>query len=108
MTDVAEPRQLDAEDFLVEKQQRRKRLLMRRGRQVALVREVGEKGDDLARTHIYRMPLAVEQHVAAHPLDVRLLRSDAVMLVADTSTYLVEQPRSIVAVVGVSFVDFGA
>lgn len=53
-----------------------------------------QKGLDLRLTHLGGVALPMEIEVSFRPLHVRLLRTQAVVLQAQTIPYLVEQPGS--------------
>jgi hypothetical protein len=87
---VAEPRQVDAEHLLVEKQKRGERLLMGRRGDVALGDEVGEECLDLDCAERQRMTLAVIDDEPSRPIHVRTFSAHAVVLVADAIAYAIE------------------
>jgi hypothetical protein len=91
---LVEPRQRLSEDVLVEKQQRRERLVLRRRRHVALRGEPAQESRHLSRAHLARMPLLVEENEAADPVPVRLLGAPAVMPRAYHLAKALDQPLS--------------
>src|SRR5262249_31706052 len=72
-------------------QNRSQGLAVSRWRDLSLVSEEGEEGLDFPRTHLPRMPEAVESNEEPHPIDVGLLGAQAVVGVADTLAQLIEQ-----------------
>ena len=85
--DPLEPRQLDAEHFLVQEKERALRLVLGRRRDPASDCEVGQKYFDLVRSHIDWVPLAVEPDEAFNPVDIDLLGPDAVVFKANLVSY---------------------
>src|SRR6185503_6391964 len=77
--DSRKPWKLHAQNPLVEKKQRRERLVLRGGGDVALIGERGEKGGHVGASQLAGMALAMEDHIPAHPVDVGLLRSPTVV-----------------------------
>jgi hypothetical protein len=71
--DRIEPRQTLPEHTLVEEQQRRQRLPMRRHRDVPIRREPRQEGLDLGLPHVAGMAQAMKAHEGTHPMDVGLL-----------------------------------
>lgn len=100
--DLAEPRQLASEDLAVKEEQGGKRLVMGGGGDVTLVREVIQERLDLRRAQFVRVPPPVEMNEASHPGDVSLLRSIAVVAIANGLANPVEQAwwRGLPAVAG--------
>lgn len=96
--DVAEPGQLDAEHFPVEKQQRRQRLVVRRRGDVALVRQMIEECDHLFAGHLAGVTHGMEADETARPLHLRLLGAVAAVEVANATPDLVEKARGSAAV----------
>jgi hypothetical protein len=93
--DAVQPRQGHFQHFAVEKQDRRKRQVLRRRRHVAIHRETGQKGLDLRRAHLLRVPLVIEQNKAFNPVRIGFLGTDAVSLAPDAVTNAVKQLRRI-------------
>ena len=93
LCDFGKPRQIHPEHFLVEKQQRRLRLILGRRRHVALGSEMRQKRFDFRRPHVARMPLAVPEHEASRPVDISLLGADRIVLHANAFAYLIQQTR---------------
>jgi len=56
-------------------------ILCRRG-DMFLCRQMGEKGADFWRPHIFRMAFLVKENKASHPADIRLFRAYAEMFEA--------------------------
>ncbi len=71
--EILEPRQLDAEDLAVEEEQRRERLVLRRGRDVPAGRERVQEGREVLRVNPGGIAPSMELVVAAHPAEVGLL-----------------------------------
>jgi hypothetical protein len=89
--DVLEPRQFEFEYLLVQEQQGGQGLVLRRRRDFPHDRKVRQEGLDFRRAHLPRMPLLVEEDVAADPLQVLLLGAIAVMQRPQLFPHLVEQ-----------------
>lgn len=89
--DALHPRNLDAEDVAVEKQERGQRLVLGRGADAVLDGEAREEALDLGRSHLARVPLAVEQDEAADPADVRSLGLRAAVAHPKRFAHAVEQ-----------------
>jgi hypothetical protein len=79
------------EHLLVEKKQSTQCLVLSRGRDVFLDREVGEELGDLLFAHFVGMAFAVEKNIAANPIGVGLLGADAVVLQAQMPPDAIEQ-----------------
>ena len=91
--DVVEPRQFDAQDLPIQEQQRGLRLILRGGGNLPVDRQMREKRLDLRGAKFRRMPLVVEENEAFNPVDIGLLRANAVVLAADGVVNAVEQSR---------------
>ena len=89
--DLRHPRQLFSQHLAVEKEERRKRLLVSRCRQVALVRKPGEKRLDLRSAQCLRMAQAIESNKHAYPVYVRLPGAYAIVKITNTFAEPVEQ-----------------
>jgi hypothetical protein len=76
---------------LIEKQQGRQGLLVRRRRRLAFIGEPRQERFDLRLAHLRRMAHAMKPHEGTHPMHVGLLGSYAVVQIADALTHLVEQ-----------------
>ena len=85
------PRQFDIQDFPIQKQERRKRLILRRRRDLAVDRQIRQKRRHLHRPHLARMAFAMKQHKTPNPLDILRLGSYAVMPQTNLLTQLIEQ-----------------
>ena len=85
--------QLDLQNLLVEKQNRRKRLRLRAGRHVPLDRQMREKLFDLAGVHLAQVALAVKQDEPLDPVDIRFFGALGVMEQPHLRGHLVEQFR---------------
>jgi hypothetical protein len=66
-------------------------LVLGRGGDATLDREVVEEGDNLRPTHLVGVALAVKEDVAFGPVEVGLLGADAVVLAADEVAHFPEQ-----------------
>ena len=91
---VADPVEGPVEDDLIEEQQGGQSLILGRGRDLPVDRQMVEEGYDLSFSHLVGMPFAVEEDELPDPADVSLLRPDAVMKSADRVADPIEQPRS--------------
>lgn len=90
--DAVEPRQLDLQNLLVQKQQCGQRLVLRRRRHLAVHRQVREERLDLGGRHVSGMALVVKQDESPYPEQVLLLGAIAVMQRAQLVAHLFEQP----------------
>ena len=86
-----EPGKFDFQHFPIKEQQRRQRLVLRRSRHTAGHRELRQKRFHLRPAHLARVALAVKENEPADPVQVRILRPQAVVLHADPFANLVEQ-----------------
>src|SRR5437899_6064274 len=77
--------------MLVQEQERRERLVLRRGGDIALGREPAEERRHLRRAHLRRMTLAVKVDEVADAVPVRLLRAAAVASRADRAPQPIDQ-----------------
>src|SRR3989441_3280586 len=77
--------------MLVQEQESRERLVLRRRGDIALGREPAEERRHLRRTHLRRMTLAVKVDEVADPVPVRLLRAAAVASRADRAPQPIDQ-----------------
>jgi hypothetical protein len=64
---VIETLELSSQDFPIQQEERGHRLVLGRGGNTSLEREVREEGDDFSASHFIRMADAVEVDVAADP-----------------------------------------
>lgn len=92
-SDLLQPGKIGAKHVLVEENDRAKRLPMCCRRSTARGGEVGQKRFDFGSTHVPRVPHAVETNEPARPVDVRLLRPQAVVAIADTLAELIQKSR---------------
>jgi len=90
---IVQPRELDAEDFPIQKQERRLGLVLRRGGDVTHDRQMRQERLHRGSAQVARMPFAVVQHVPANPVGVNILGTDAVVLETDPVSYLVQRTR---------------
>ena len=88
---IVEPGQVALEHRLVEKEKSGERLVLRRGRDVALGRKPTEERRDLRGAHLGRMALVVMQDEVADPEPVGFLRAPAVVTRADRRTNPIDQ-----------------
>lgn len=88
---LVQPRQLDAEHFLVEEEDCRQGLVLRGRRDVALGGQSGEEGGHFRGAHLARMAQAMEVDEPLHPLRVGALRAQAVVPEANAPAQLFEQ-----------------
>ena len=79
------------EDLLVEEKEGAEGLVLGRGGDMFLDREVSEKLRDLLLAHLLRMAFAVEEDVAPDPIEVDLFGADRVVLEAKVPAHAVEQ-----------------
>ena len=70
---------------------RRQSLPMRRYRHVALIGQPGQKRLHLGPAQLNGMPSAMEENEHPYPVDIRILRTYAVVQIANTFTHLVQQ-----------------
>ena len=91
--DLRQPGEIQSQHFLVQKQQCRQSLRLRRSTHVAFHRQRSQERFQLGLAHFRRVALAVKDDVSFCPLHVALLGADAVMLEADTLAQLVQQFR---------------
>jgi glycerol-3-phosphate dehydrogenase len=89
-----EPGELYRQHLAIKEQQRRQRLILRRGADLAVDREMAQKILDLVCAHVPGMTLAVKQDEAADPADVGLFSAQAVMLDPDALADLVQETGS--------------
>ena len=82
-----------SQHFPVRKQQRRLRLILRRGRRLSLCGQVRQKNTDLGRTHPGGVPLSVKKHGPPCPIEVRLLVAIAAMPHPQRLAHAVEELR---------------
>ena len=90
---VIEPRQRDLKHFPVKKQKRTLGLILRRCRDIAGHRQMGEKRLHLDRPHVFWMLLAKMANKSFNPVKIGLLGTETVVLDPDFSPHLVEQAR---------------
>jgi hypothetical protein len=76
---VLQPRQLTAEHFFVQEQQRRKRLILRAGGDLPVKREVVQKGGDLCLSKLGRVAFSSKANEPFDPMNVRLFRAATVI-----------------------------
>ena len=92
--DVVEPRQVLLEYDAIKEHERIHRLVLRRGGNVVVHGQRGQKLRDLFGAHVGRMAFGVKEDVALDPADVRLLGPVAVMAGADRGANAIEQARA--------------
>src|SRR5262249_20089714 len=86
-----EPTQVPQEDVLIEKQERGKRLVLRRGGDVSLRRQVTQESRDLGLAETRWVTLAAPENKALDPVHVSLLRAPAVVQPLDRVAHLPKQ-----------------
>jgi hypothetical protein len=91
--DLAQLPEGDLQHAPIEKQQGSQRLGLGGGGHPPLHGQVGQEGADFLRAHVPRMPLLVEEHVAADPAEVRLLGARAEVPQPCGLSHLVKQSR---------------
>ena len=91
---AVQPRQFAPQHLAVQEQDRRQRLVLRRGRDVALRREMIEKRRHLRFAHRFRVALAVEKDETLDPVHVGIFRAPAVVTPPDRLVHPVEQARA--------------
>jgi len=79
---AVEPWQFLLEDLLVKKEQHGQCLVLGCRGNAFLLRQMRQERFDLRAIHLLRVALAVEENDALDPVDVRLFRAQAVLLVA--------------------------
>ena len=89
---AGEPGEILSEDLLVQKQQRRQRLILRGGRDIALRREPAQERLHLARAELGGMPRPVVEDEPADPEPIGLLGPPAVAALANLAAEAVAQP----------------
>jgi hypothetical protein len=83
--------ELSVEYLLIKKKQSAERLILGRGRYVAINREIAEEGADFVFSHLGGMTFVVEEDETADPIYVGLLGSDAVAFNAQMPADAVQQ-----------------
>jgi hypothetical protein len=91
---VVQPRQFHPQDLLVEKENRRQRLVLRGGRDVALRGESRKEGRYLRGAHIAGMAHPMEDHEAPHPMGISAFRAQTVVPHPDGRAKMLQQARS--------------
>jgi len=89
---AVEPGEVLSQHLLVEKQQRRQRLILRPAGDVAYRGKIIEKRRQLRLPHVARVPLAVEVDEALDPVHVGLFGPAAVVLAPDRLVHQGQQP----------------
>jgi len=89
--DVIEEIKFPIEDVLIQKEQRAQRLVLCRGSYMFVRRKVSKKSPDFFFSHRVGMAFAVEENEASYPVDVGLLRANAVVLYAQMLPHSVEE-----------------
>jgi len=79
------------QDCAIEEQDCVKSLILGRGGNTLVNRQVGEEGLDLGTAHVNRMPFAMEENVPSNPRKVLLFGAVGVMLAAEDRAGPVEQ-----------------
>jgi hypothetical protein len=94
---LIQPREADFQYVAIQEEYGVQRLILRRGRDVTLRREIAQKRGELRCAHLSRVALAVKQDEAPDPLHICLLGTDAVVPKPDHLAHLIEQARGIPA-----------
>src|SRR5919106_881496 len=84
-----EPADLMLEHFLVEKEQRAERLVLSGRSDIEIAREVSEKLCYLFFRQIVRMTFPVKENETLDPVDISLLRANAVLFQPDGVAHLI-------------------
>lgn len=87
------PRQVQFQHLLVKKQQHRKRMVLRRSKNITPYRLIRTVGFYLRRTQFARVPFLVENNRPSYPLNVSFLGRTAHVYPKNTVAHLVEQAR---------------
>jgi len=80
---AVEPGQFDAEHFAVEEEHGRLRLVLGGSRHLADNRQVGQESLHLGAAHFLRVAFAMMEDKAPHPIRIRFLGADAIVLETD-------------------------
>jgi len=91
--EISQPLELSAQDLLIEKQQRRERLVLGRRTHFGFGRQIRKVGADLRLAHSLGMAFVVKQDEPANPASVGLLRSRAVVSRAKRGANEIQQAR---------------
>lgn len=105
--DAFHPRQLQCQHLPLEKQQRRKRLVLRARCYACPRRQIAEESFDLCAAQLARVPQTVATDIPAYPVQVRLLCAQTVMLQTQTPANFVQQPGARRALLGFSYGGIG-
>ena len=89
--DTLEPSDLLFEHLFVEEKERAQRLVLRRGGDLSIPRQVRKEIAHFGLRHLTRMPFAMVQNESANPIRISLLRTQAVMLATNDIAHLIEQ-----------------
>ena len=77
--------------FLIQEQDRRQRLVLRRLRDLAVDRQVGQERLDFGGTHVRRVPFPAEQDESTNPGQILLFRTVTVVKGAQALVHVLEQ-----------------
>src|SRR5438067_399061 len=91
--DVIEPRELDAQNVAIQKEDRGKRLVLSRCAHSRFGGETREELRDFGSAHLRRMALIVEDDEAAHPTDICLLGLCTPMPYLESPAHTIEETR---------------
>ena len=87
---LVQPRQGCLQHLAIQEQQRRQRLVLRGGSDIALARDVVEERGHLRRAHLPRVALPEKMYKAPDPMHVALFRAQAVVPPPDRITHALE------------------
>src|SRR5206468_7698961 len=99
--DALEPRQFDAENFLVEEQDSALGLILGRGRHVVGDCQIRQECFDFERAEFRRVALVVKDDKSSNPLDIGLFCAKAVMLEANAIADARKETRRLRCIGGV-------
>lgn len=91
---VLKPRQIEAQNLPIQKQNRGKRLLVRGYGHLALECQMREESLDFGSSQLARMPQMMKPDESSNPEDVCLLSSQTIVQTAEPLDELVEQPNA--------------
>lgn len=93
-----QPRQLYLQHLLVQKQNRRQRLVLRGRRNITAHRQITEKGLHFRRAHILWMSVLMKTNEAPDPLQIDSFGTNRIVSQSNLPSHLVEQPRLVINV----------
>ena len=92
---LLQPGQRDAQDLAVKKEQGAQRLVVRGGGNVPLAGQHRQERLHLRRAHVARMPQPVPAHEEAHPVNVRLFSTKAIVQIPCALPHLGQQAAAL-------------